>query len=434
MKVLLATTSLSCLTLLSSAIGSHASEGSSSAAAPVTARPAMSIESKTWPASDKAKDFVRESIVVGFMASPWGAGWTEDAHLHDYLERSRDAGITGHSMTLAAGTHTWENFIAEHYKWRATMAQRPDKFVFVRSVRDIETAHLRNATAVVWNSQTSTILNGDLKKVATLKEMGLSSMILVYNDINRAGCGSLAAHNGTDFGLTDWGRAIIDELVRYGIILDLSHTGKRTAMDAMDYMDEKYPGTPYAFTHSLPAGLYKDGPEATARGCYRNITDEEALRVKKSGGYVSPTFTEWMMDGIWPDDITPQHCADMIDYYVKLLGVEHVGIASDDMFTTEPTMNFVKANPGLYADGGYMTDAFARGATGCGEISKILPAVTDELWKRGYTGEDLAKVYGGNKLRVYREVWEGIAPEDDPVSRADRDELIEDLKQRYPAR
>ena len=393
-----------------------------------------SIETKTWPASEKAEKFVADTIVVGFFASPYLAGWTEDAHLHDYLQRSRDAGITGHSMTLAAATHTWENFLAEHGKWRATMAQKPDKFVFVRSIRDIETAHLRNSTAVIWNSQTSTILNGDLKKVATLKEMGLSSMILVYNDINRAGCGSLAAHNGTDFGLTHWGRAIIDELARYGIILDLSHTGKKTAMDAMDYMDEKYPGVPYVFTHSVPGGLYKDEPNVTERGCYRNITDEEALRVKKSGGYVSPTFTEWMMDGIWPEDITPQQCADMVDYYVKLVGVDHVGIATDDMFTTQPTMDFVAANPGMYADGGYMTDAFDMGATGCAELSKILPAITDELWKRGYTDEDLAKIYGGNKMRVYREVWEGIAPEDDPVSRAERDEYLDEVRGKFLSR
>jgi membrane dipeptidase len=287
---------------------------------------------------------------------------------------------------------------------------------------------------VIWNTQTSTILNGDLKRMAVLKDMGIASMILVYNDINRAGCGSLAAFNGTDFGLTDWGRAIIDELVRYGIVLDLSHTGKKTAMDAMDYMDENYPGVPYVFTHSLPAGLYKDTPEATERGCYRNITDEEALRVVKSGDYVSPTFTEWMMDGIWPEDITPEQPAYMIDYYAKLVGVDHVGIASDDMFTSEPTMNFVAANPGLYADGGYMTDAFDRGATGCGEISKILAAVTDVLWERGYSNEDLAKLYGGNKMRVYREVWEGIAPEDDPMDPATRRAMVEDLKNEFQPR
>jgi len=222
--------------------------------------------------------------------------------------------------------------------------------------------------------------------------------------------------------------------VRYGIILDLSHTGKKTAMDAMDYMDENYPGVPYVFTHSLPEGLYKDEPKASPRGCYRNITDEEALRVKKSGGFVSPTFTEWMMDGIWPEDITPQHCADMIDYYVKLVGVDHVGLASDDMFTTEPVMKFASANADLYADGGYMVDAFNSGATGCGELSKILAAVTDELWKRGYSNEDLAKIYGGNKLRVYREVWEGIAPENDPLSPEARRGAVDKMRQQYLSR
>ncbi len=365
-----------------------------------------SIESKTWEASDKAAKFVKETIVIGFFASPYGAGWTEDKHLHDYLNRSRGAGITGHSMTLAAAGHTWENLVSENQKWRETMAQTPDKYIFVRSTRDIEEAHKRgNTTAVVWNSQTSTILNGDLAKVASLKEMGIGSMILSYNDMFRAGSGCLAEFNGNETGVTSWGLAIIDEMVKHKIIADLSHMGPKTTNGIMDYMDEKYPGVPYVFTHSLPQGLYKNEANATERGCYRNITDAEALRVVKSGGYVSPTFTEWMMDGIWPDDITPQQCADMIDYYVKLVGVDHVGIASDDLFTTEPIIDFVAKNSAMYADDGYMVNAFDKGASGCGELAKILPAITDELWKRGYKNEDIAKIYGGNKMRVYNEVW-----------------------------
>lgn len=389
-------------------------------------------ESKTWDASEKAKKFVEDAIVIGFFASPYGAGWTEDKHLHDYLNRARATGITGHSMTLAAAGYTWENFVAEHQKWKATMAQDPDRYIFVRSIRDIEAAHIRgNTTAVIWNTQTSTILNGDLKKVATLKEMGISSMILAYNDLFRAGSGSLAEFNGNTTGVTGWGLAIVDEMVKHGIIVDLSHMGPKTTNGIMDYMDEKYPGVPYVFSHSLPAGLYKNEPNATERGCYRNITDEEALRVVKSGGYVSPTFTEWMMDGIWPDDITPQQCADMIDYYVKLVGVDHVGIASDDMFTYEPTMNFVAQNPGMYNDDGYMVDAFNKGAVGCGELAKILPAVTDELWKRGYSDEDIKKIYAGNKMRVYREVWEGFSPEEDPVDPDERAKYVDEMRRKF---
>jgi len=393
-----------------------------------------SVESKTWPASDKAKQFVKDTVVIGFFASPYGTGWTKDEHLHDYTQRSRDAGITGHDMTLAAGSYTWDQYLNELKIYRNTMAQTPDKYIYVRSVRDIEAAHIQGKTAVIWNTQTSTILDGDLKKVALLKELGIASMILSYNDLFRAGSGSLAEYNGIKVGVTPWGLQIIGEMVKHGIVVDLSHMGPKTTNGIMDHMEKNYPGVPFVYSHSLPIGLYKDEPKATKKGCYRNITDEEAIRTAKSGGFVSPTFTEWMMDGIWPDDITPVQAADMIDYYVKLVGVDHVGIASDDMFTTEPTMNFVNANPNLYNDGGYMVKAFKNGASGCGELAKILPAVTDELWKRGYSNEDIAKVYGGNKMRVYQQIWEGVSSEQFNKDYTDRVKLRNELRERYQAR
>jgi len=323
-----------------------------------------SVESKTWDASDKAKKFVKDTVVIGFLASPYGAGWTKDEDLLDYFEDSREAGITGHSMTLAATSYNWDQYLNELKIYRKVMAKASEKYTFV----------------------------------------------------------------------TSWGLQIVDELVKYGIIVDLSHLGSKTANGIMDHMDKNHPGVPYVYTHSLPAGLYKNTPKATKRGCYRNISDADALRAAKSGGYVSPTFTEWMMDGIWPEDITPQQAADMIDYYVKLVGIDHVGIASDDMFTTAPTMDFVAKNANMYTDDGYMTDAFDIGATGCGELSKILAAVTDELWKRGYSNEDIAKIYGKNKMRVYKQVWEGQHPEQFNDEYKKRLELREELKTHFMSR
>ena len=369
-----------------------------------------SLAAKTSPASDKAKQFVKDTIVNGLMASPYGTGWTKNEQLLEYYRESRAGGITGHEITLPAASMNWDDMMEQHHAFRSAMAEEPENYIFVRTTRDIEAAHIKGKTAVIWNSQTATILEEDLSRMSALKEMGFASMILAYNDRFRTGSGSLAAYNGKDDGLTTWGRAVIDEMVKYGIILDLSHTGKQTAMEAMDHMDKNHPGVPYVFTHSIPAGLYKDEKDATPRGCYRNISDEEALRAAKSGGYVSPTFTEWMMDGIWPDDITPQQAADMIDYYVKLLGEDHVGLATDDMFDVSLVVDFAKANAAMYNDGGYMIDAFNRGADDAAMLSRILPAITDELWKRGYTDEQLAKIYAGNKMRVYQRVWEG-APE-----------------------
>ena len=390
-----------------------------------------SVESKTWEASEEAKQFVRDTIVIGMLASPYGTGWTEYKQMQDYFALSREAGITGHEMTVTAASMNFEDLLEQHYHYRAAIAEQPDKYLIVHNTRDIEAAHIQGKTAVIWNSQTATILNDDLKKMALIKEMGIKSMILAYNDTFRTGSGGLAFYNGQDNGLTSWGEAVIDELVRFGILLDLSHTGQKTVTDAMDYMDENYPGVPYIFTHSLPAGLYKDEPDASPRGCYRNITDEEAIRAAKSGGYISPTFTEWMMDGIWPEDITPKQAADMIDYYVQLVGVDHVGIASDDMFSTQLVVDFATKNADMYADGGYMIDAFNKGATGSGELAKILAAITDELWSRGYTNEDLAKIYGGNKMRVYSHVWEGVSTEQFDEDYAERLRLREEFRKRY---
>ena len=393
-----------------------------------------SLVAKHWPASDEARQFVKDTIVIGMLASPYGTGWTQNEQLLTYFQEARDAGITGHEMTLTAASMNWDNLMQQHHAFKSAMAEEPENYIFVRSTRDIEAAHINGKTAVIWNSQTATILEEDLTRMAALKEMGIASMILAYNDRFRTGSGSLAAYNGQDDGLTAWGRAVIDEMVKYGIILDLSHTGKKTAMDAMDHMDKNHPGVPYIYTHSLPAGLYANEKDKSPRGCYRNITDEEAIRAAKSGGYVAPTFTEWMVDGIWPDNLTPKQAADMIDYYVKLVGVDHVAIATDDMFDVSLVVDFAKKNATMYADGGYMIDAFNKGADDSAPLARILAAVTDDLWKRGYSNEDLAKIYGGNKMRVYQQVWEGAAEGKWDKEYAERVRLRKEFMERYGTR
>ena len=237
-----------------------------------------SKESKTWPASDKAKQFVKDTIVIGMHASPYGAGWTQEKQLHEYYGRSRAAGVTGHECTLCAADHNFADLLFQHQKFRSAIANQADKYVIVRHTRDIEAAHIQGKTALIWNSQTATILDNDLGRMALLKDLGIASMILAYNDTFRTGSGSLAAYNGKDIGLTSWGRAVIDELVRYGILLDLSHTGKKTAMDAMDYMDEEATRAFRMCLRTLDPGRAstRASPNATPRGCYRNISDEEA--------------------------------------------------------------------------------------------------------------------------------------------------------------
>ncbi|NIN60806.1 MAG: dipeptidase, partial [Gammaproteobacteria bacterium] len=160
-----------------------------------------SVESKTWEASEEAKQFVRDTIVIGMLASPYGTGWTDYKQLQDYFALARENGITGHEMTLTAASMNFDDLLEQHYHYRSAMAEQPDKYIIVNQTRDIEAAHIQGKTAVIWNTQTATILSDDLKKMALLKDLGIKSMILAYNDTFRTGSGGLAYYNGEDNGL-----------------------------------------------------------------------------------------------------------------------------------------------------------------------------------------------------------------------------------------
>ena len=100
-----------------------------------------SDNSKWWDASEKAKQFVKENIVIDFFASPHGVCWSKPEHLHDYLDRAHQAGVTGASATLAAAYYTWEQFQKEHSVWRNTLLQTKDRYIFVDDVDDIHRTH-----------------------------------------------------------------------------------------------------------------------------------------------------------------------------------------------------------------------------------------------------------------------------------------------------
>lgn len=381
-----------------------------------------SIESKTWSASEKAQKFTKDNVQIDFYAPPFGVGWTEEKQVTGYIKRAHETGINGASLTIAATYFTNAEARAEIGRYNAIAKKHSDILTIAKTINDIEQAIKDGKYFWMYNSQTSSLLDGDIKRVKELKALGINSMQLVYNGRHRAGVGVVEALDYYDIGLSAWGRALIDEMVKQGVTVDMSHTSYQTTMDIMGYMEEKHPGVPAYFSHSIPEGTY--GCDATREAyhptknkelvdsatynenpCYRSIADDQVKRVAKMGGVVGVSFTEWMVDGQFPDDFAPAHAADMLDYARKMVGVDHVSIATDDMFTTAPIVAFAKANPAAYTDGGYMMAAFEKGATGAAELGKFLPALVDELWRRGWTNQEINKVFGENVMRVWEATW-----------------------------
>ncbi len=388
-----------------------------------------SIEAKTWPASEKAQQFTKDNVQIDFYASGFGIGWTESKQVVDYVKLAHKTGINGASITVAATYFTNAQTRAEIGRYNDIVKKNSDSMVVVKTMDEMEKAIKDGKYFWMFNSQSSSILDGDIKRVKEMKDLGVNSMQLVYNGRHRAGMGVIEAMDYYDIGLSTWGRSLIDEMVKQGVTVDMSHTSYQTTMDIMDHMEKNHPGVPAYFSHSIPEGTYdcdatreayhpskndelidkEDGLFTTSHWnespCYRLIANDQIKRVVKMGGIIGVSFTEWMVDGEWPDDFSPKNGADMLDYAVKIAGIDHVSIATDDMFTTAPVVAFAKANPSAYSDGGYMLKAFDKGATGSAELGKFLPALVDELWKRGWTNEEINKVFGENVMRVWKATW-----------------------------
>lgn len=319
---------------------------------------AASIETKDWYefASPEAKEFVKDNLVLDFYASPSAVGFTADSEVAQYIDLAHERGVTGASVTIAAPhTPNMLAFKSEHAKWKKASSSAKTPIRYVNSVEDFQLAHDNGEYAIMWASQTTMPLEGDASNVAVMAEYGIKTMQLTYNETELTGSGVISMVNGDKSGLTDFGKEVIDEMVKHGITVDLSHTSHYTTEDITDYMQKHHKGVPVIYSHSPIASTYncqphetlsetkqrmaeknlqKDHPAYRLAACYRLISDEQAETVAKMDGVIAVTATEWMLDGVWPEGITPKQFAEMIDGAVKVAGIDHVGIVTDDMMTT----------------------------------------------------------------------------------------------------
>ena len=326
-----------------------------------------------------AKEFYREAIVIdGLNVSRW-----DSPNVYRSL---RSGGVTAMNATIAI----WEGYeetMDNIAGWLRRFREYGDLISQAKSVQDIQRAKREEKTAVIFGWQNASPIENDLDRLALFHALGVRIVQLTYNERNLLGNG---CYERTDDGLSNFGVDAVREMDRLGILIDLSHVGDRTTLEAIETSKR-----PVAFTHANARSFFDH---------VRNKTDEALRRLAEKGGVVGANaFPIFLRNGY---ESTLADYVDAIDDLVERVGIDHVGIGTD--FCQDQPHSFYDW---LFAQQGTKYRAMPvrirdphvhpRGL----ETPAELPDLAAELLKRGYGEEDVAKVLGANWLRLFREVW-----------------------------
>ncbi len=347
----------------------------------------------------------RGNVLDGFdfndtRAEPDGKGGTKPMHTDFPRLAQGKVGAQFWSVYVSANLTEPEAVVATLQQIDVTkrlIARYPDKLAFALTADDVERAMKQGKIASLLGMEGGHSIDGSLAVLRQMYDLGARYMTLTHSK-NNAWADSATAAPEHD-GLTDFGRDVVREMNRIGMLVDLSHVSEATMMDALDVAR-----APVIFSHS--------GASAVDQHT-RNVPDSVLVRLKDNGGivmavglpgYLSETRRQWgalregekkRLETLWPanaDEVTKglaawdaanpepkatvSDMADHIDHIREVAGIDHIGLGGD-------------------------YDGMDTGPVGMEDVAGY-PALFVELARRGYSQADLEKISSRNMMRVLR--------------------------------
>lgn len=323
-----------------------------------------------------ANQLHRQSIVIDGL----NASYFKD---EEVLRRLHEGGVTAVNATIAAW-HNCDETMQMLDDIQAIIEANGSYLMQVKTCRDIETAKKAGKVGLILGFQDTAPIEDRIELLEAYHRRGVRIIQLTYNTHNRVGSGCLEP---LDEGITTFGKEVIHEMNRLGLLIDLSHCGPRTTRDGIALSKK-----PVAITHTDPAALVRQP---------RNKSDEILLALKEKGGVVGAMVFPLTLTG--KPKATLEDYLNIIDYFVNLLGIDNVGLGPDFMekMPAEIRKQALRDIP--------WTALFkvlrVRPVKNLESVTQ-LPNVTAGLVRRGYAEQDVKKIIGLNWLRLYGEVWE----------------------------
>lgn len=232
------------------------------------------------------------------------ANWSEKI-----FRQMRDGEVDAVHVTITYHENFRET-VLNIERWNRWFEQFPDLIFQGRSAVDVQLARETGRTAVFFGSQNPSCMEDDIGLVEILHTLGLRFMQLTYNNqsLLASGC-----YEDNDTGLTRMGREVVAEMNRVGLVVDMSHSGQRSTLEAIEHSTR-----PIAITHANPANWHP---------ALRNKSDTVLRALGESGGMLGfSVYPHHLKDA---NACTLQDYCDMIMRTADLMGIAHVGIGTD---------------------------------------------------------------------------------------------------------
>ncbi len=331
------------------------------------------------PRNPAIDDLYDRAVVIDSLAV--GHEWDEVEY-----DAVRQSGYTGIQTTLPS--NNFAVAVRALAEWRQRIRENPERLVHATRAAHIRQAKAEGKMAVIFGFQNATMLEGDLRNLDPLHELGTRCIQLTYNSQNRLGSGCTERVDG---GLSDFGVEVVGRMNELGIIVDLSHCGRQTSMDGIEVSS-----SPAAFTHTFCEAIYNDHPRAK--------TDEQIRAMSDKGGITGIASLGYF---VGPDpDTSLEDYVNHILHAVNVGGIEHVGVSTDHAIRGlrswatrenwyEPRLRNFKPSYRV------RWPPFIEGL----DEPERFRNVAHALDRRGVAETDIVRILGGNWLRYFGTIF-----------------------------
>ncbi|MER9026572.1 dipeptidase [Mesorhizobium sp. M0815] len=312
-----------------------------------------------------------------------------------YIDSYIAGGVTCVAPTVNVGNGSPAAALKEIGGWLRFVSSRRDLKLVHKAV-DVEAAKRDGQTGILLHFQGSGPFATDLDLVEAFNALGVRMVQLTYNRKDYVGDGCEEEFDG---GLSKFGKNLVRRLNENRVIVDCTHTGYKTTMDALSLTTR-----PAVFSHSNSAALFPSR---------RNIQDDQAKAAAATGGLIGVTAVPQFVVPAKGGAARPSldDLIEHIDHFVTLIGIDHVGLGLDYWWGTLPFSDLdtvIREWEHYVSIGDWNPEAYPRPPHyNPPEIDTpaMLSGMTAGLLGRGYKEDDVRKILGLNWLRVFREVW-----------------------------